>query len=119
MYEYRASLVRVVDGDTMELVVDLGFHITHTIMVRLLDIDTPETRGVQKTQGRAATQSAIDWFEMNDDQLYVQTKKTGKYGRWLARIFRSIRSDDQKDEDKIDYLHDHLIDNGWEKHRFF
>lgn len=112
MYEYRASLVRVVDGDTMELVVDLGFHIKHTVMVRLLDIDTPEVRGIQKVRGRAATESAIDWFEMNNDQLYVKTKKTGKYGRWIARIFR-------KNGDTLDYLHAHLIDNGWEKHRFF
>ena len=42
MYEYRAKLKRVVDGDTVDFVVDLGFHVHTTIRTRLLGVDTPE-----------------------------------------------------------------------------
>ncbi|GAG20500.1 unnamed protein product, partial [marine sediment metagenome] len=45
MYTYRAKLDRVVDGDTVDLFVDLGFNICIKDRFRLLGIDTPELRG--------------------------------------------------------------------------
>ena len=42
MYTYRAKLVKVVDGDTVDLDVDLGFHTTLRIRGRLIGVDTPE-----------------------------------------------------------------------------
>lgn len=111
MFTYRSKLVKIIDGDTVDLDVDLGFNITHRIRVRLADIDTPEVRGWQKQYGLAATDAALDWFEESEDQLYVETEKTGKYGRWLARIYR-------ENQGQKSYLHDHLIDGGWEKDNF-
>ena len=111
-YTYPCKVVKVVDGDTMDLDVDLGFHIVHRIRVRLADIDTPEVRGWQKDFGLQASEAALYWLEFSDKQLYVETKKTGKYGRWLGRIFR------WRDEHCREYLHDYLIDCGWEKDRF-
>jgi len=111
MYEYACKLVKIVDGDTMDLDVNLGFHVTHRIRVRLSDIDTPEVTGWQRDCGLAATEAALEWFQGSDELLYVATQKTGKYGRWLARIFRYHNGEPT-------YLNDHLINGGWEKDRF-
>ena len=111
MYIYKTKLIRVIDGDTMDLSVDLGFNIIHNIRVRLLDIDTPEVRGVQKPHGLAAKEAAKDWFDSIDKELLVETTKTGKYGRWLARIF-------YKENDVSFFLHDYLDDLGFRKENF-
>lgn len=86
MYRYHATLVRIIDGDTLDLSVDLGFRIKQQIRVRLADIDAPEIRGEHKEAGRAA----VRWLsrELNrPEQLIVETRKTGKYGRWLATLY--------------------------------
>lgn len=44
MYIYNASLIRIVDGDTIEAMVDLGFFTWKKVTIRLYGIDTPETR---------------------------------------------------------------------------
>ena len=113
MYIYKIKLTRVIDGDTMDLSVDLGFNIVHNIRVRLLDIDTPEVRGEQKPHGLAAKEAAKLWFDDTDKQLFVETTKTGKYGRWLARIFYR----ENGDSDKVS-LHDYLKDLGFEKRNY-
>tara|TARA_R100000306_G_C4342621_1_gene126024 strand:- start:466 stop:768 length:303 start_codon:yes stop_codon:yes gene_type:complete len=83
---YRAKVIRAVDGDTVDLDVDLGFHINIRIRTRLLGVDTPE-RGHQDFA--KATNILIDLLnEQKDEEGYVtiQTEKTGKYGRWLVNI---------------------------------
>ena len=98
MYEYKAKCLRVVDGDTFEMDVDLGFHVHIVEKVRLLDIDTPETHGRKKgspeyNHGNAAKSAVIGmvWPNgvMRDPvQLTLRTRrdKTGKYGRFLADV---------------------------------
>lgn len=49
MYEYKAKLGRVVDRDTLDLIIDVGFKITTNQRIRLAHIDTPETYRVKKT----------------------------------------------------------------------
>jgi len=44
LYEYNAIIENIVDGDTFDVNIDLGFDIWHKIRVRLLDVDTPECR---------------------------------------------------------------------------
>lgn len=88
LWHYRCELVRVVDGDTIDLDVDLGFYMTARIRVRLLDIDTPEMRGAERPDGLKAKEFVEEWFRQAED-LVVQTRKTGKYGRWLADIWRT------------------------------
>ena len=48
LYEYRAELKRVVDGDTYDFTVDLGFRVSKDIRIRMLGVDTAETYGVKK-----------------------------------------------------------------------
>ncbi len=84
MYEYKARLGRVVDGDTVDLIVDLGFHISAHHRFRVAGIDTPEVRGPEKIAGKAAKQWVIEYLTGKD--LIVESKKTGKYGRWIGKI---------------------------------
>ena len=48
MYEYRAKVLRIIDGDTLKLEIDLGLKTSTKQKVRLAGIDTPETYGVKK-----------------------------------------------------------------------
>jgi len=97
MYEYRAKLDRVVDGDTVDVIIDLGFGITLGSdklpkRVRLYGINTPETRTrdlAEKALGLAAKARVEELLA--DGQLIVRTQKdnTGKYGRLLGEIINS------------------------------
>ncbi|RLB39821.1 MAG: nuclease [Deltaproteobacteria bacterium] len=97
MYRYKAKVVRVVDGDTLDLAVSLGFKINIGIRARLYGVDTPETYGVKHdsdeyAKGLAAKQFVESWLvDHGHDVLIVSHdgKKLGKgkYGRWIAEIF--------------------------------
>ena len=85
MWEYRAKVRRVVDGDTIDLVVDCGFNIAHYLRARLARVDAWEKRGVEREKGKLATAfveselAGLDW-------ITVRTKKRGKYGRYITEI---------------------------------
>ena len=86
MYEYFAKVVKVVDGDTVDLLIDLGFNISTKIRGRLANVNTPE-RG--HTDWHYATHTCATLLEENTDEngyVYVTTTKTGKYGRWIVDI---------------------------------
>ena len=85
-HQYWAQLVRVVDGDTVELNVDLGFYVSITISARLLRVDTPE-RGEEGFEEANATCAAL-LEEAADAEgwLLIRTERTGKFGRWLVDI---------------------------------
>ena len=89
MYEYRARVTRVIDGDTVEAEIDLGFHVTFTVTLRLAGINAPETKGTDRPRGLAATRyldSLITDLTGGTRELTVRTQKdvTEKYGRYLA-----------------------------------
>ena len=102
LWQYRANVERIVDGDTIDLRIDLGFGLSLTgdeARVRLRHIDTAETYGVSKDSeeyatGKRHTEFVEEWVaEAGDAEwpLFVQTEKDderGKYGRWLAIIHR-------------------------------
>lgn len=104
MFEYRCKLDRVVDGDTVDLVIDLGFHISIKERFRLAKIDAPESRTLnreEKKKGLASTaflEGLLDTISMK-----VKTDKDtkGKYGRWIGTIFVS-ESEDPKLLDWVD-----------------
>jgi len=83
---FRGKIVRVVDGDTVDLDVDLGFHVHTKIRCRLVGVDTPE-RGHRDWE-RATFVFANLMHENLDEEgyLYFTCHKTGKYGRWLIDI---------------------------------
>ena len=91
MYEYEILKVeRVVDGDTVDVIVDLGFEIFRRERIRLQGVDTPEsaTRDLrEKTLGLATKAFVSEWCG-KQKRLVAQTVKdeNEKYGRFLARI---------------------------------
>ena len=92
LYHYRARCLRVVDGDTLDLEISLGLNTYVRERVRLFGINTPETYGVKKgsqeyLDGMAAKMAVFDLVV--DRDLWVETvkDKTGKYGRYLARVY--------------------------------
>jgi len=87
MYEYNAKCIRVVDGDTISVMADLGFSIFKKVMVRLDGIDTPETRTrdkEEKKRGLAAKARLQDIMDLNDNVLLLRVNGIGKYGRALG-----------------------------------
>ena len=91
MYEYGCTVTRVVDGDTIDVIIDLGFSILHKCRVRLYGIDTPESRTRdkdEKVRGKLAGKYLKDAID-NGDTIVLQTKmkdSKGKFGRVLANI---------------------------------
>ena len=90
MYTYNAKLVRVVDGDTVDLKIDLGFDIWINERVRLKDIDAPEvrTRDLQeKEKGLQAKAFVEEQFEKHGEDVIVHTiYNRGKYGRTIGDV---------------------------------
>ena len=86
MYEYSATLIKIVDGDTVDVLIDLGFNITKKERVRLLGIDTPESATkdlAEKKLGIEAKEYITQWF-MKNTPFRLQTTKDDKYGRILG-----------------------------------
>lgn len=89
MYEYRATITRVIDGDTVEAHVDLGFAVSVVERFRLYGINAPEVKGASREDGLAATEclkTLIAKHTENSGALTIQTRKDKqeKYGRYLA-----------------------------------
>lgn len=88
---YGAKIEKVIDGDTVDLSVDLGFDIHHKIRVRLYGVDTPESRTVNKAEkeaGLKAKEFVKTWAETHSTVLIETVKdKNEKYGRVLAKIY--------------------------------
>ena len=90
MYEYGCEVTRVVDGDTVDAIIDLGFDVSYKSRVRLYGIDTPESRTRdldEKARGKLAGKFLSDAI-LHADNLIIQTKldKKGKFGRVLGVI---------------------------------
>ncbi|MEK9918728.1 MAG: thermonuclease family protein [Pelagibacteraceae bacterium] len=89
MYMYNCKLVRVIDGDTVELDIDLGFAVTLRERVRLEGVNTPEIRGrAAESAGFEAKAFVEDWFASWKKFEYWSNKynKHDKYGRSLGTI---------------------------------
>jgi micrococcal nuclease len=90
VWEYRARPVRVVDGDTLDLEVDLGFTVFILVRVRLAGLDCPEVHGATRVRGIRASAETAQWVGDRDGPwpLLLRTDKGDKYGRWLGTILR-------------------------------
>ena len=112
MYEYKATLDRVVDGDTMDLIIDMGFKMTTNQRIRLANINTPETYGQQHDTeeykaGMKAKNFVIKRLSENDNIVRIETSKlTGKYGRYIGVIWLA---------DSETSLNDELVQKGFAK----
>jgi len=92
MYEYAIKeIVRVVDGDTVDIVIDLGFNLSKKERVRLAGIDSPESRTKDLEEKKMGLESKEFLKRRLEDGrvsgLRVKTEKDGKYGRMLGWIY--------------------------------
>lgn len=113
MFEYACKIENVVDGDTLDIVMDLGFNIILRERVRLLGVNTPEVFGPKACDaGKAASAFTKQWVADQQTKsghfLYTSDKYNAreKYGRCLGRI--SFVS-----EAGVEVLNDALIAKGW------
>ena len=90
MFQYKATITDIIDGDTFDMDIDLGFHIHIHERVRLLDIDTPEKFGAEKELGLILRQYAI--YNFLGKEVVIKSEKantaadTDSFGRWLVRV---------------------------------
>ena len=90
MYEYNCKLLRVVDGDTVDVLIDLGFSTYQKHRVRLLNIDAPENRTrdlEEKKRGIASAKFLEGTLEERKLKIRTKLDKRGKYGRTLGTLF--------------------------------
>lgn len=98
MYEYNLKLTRVIDGDTIEGMVDLGFGIHMKKKIRLLGINAPETklqrkiknvmeREKEKQMGLMAKAKLRELLKGQKITIKTELDKTGKFGRVLGTLY--------------------------------
>jgi len=110
MYEYRIrKVLKVVDGDTIDVDIDLGFNITYYQRVRLAGIDTPESRTTDKKEKELGLEVKEKLKKAIDaaSKVIIKTEKpdsSEKYGRILGWVFL--------DDNKVS-INQTLIDEGY------
>jgi micrococcal nuclease len=113
MYHYKAKVERIVDGDTIDVVIDLGFKITTFQRIRMAKINTPETFNVKKDseeylKGLASKQYVEQRIAANNNEIELETEKvTEKYGRYIGTIWLA---------DSTTSLNDELVEKGLAKY---
>lgn len=105
MYNYKAKIIDVYDGDTVTAMVDLGFLHFQEMKLRLYGIDTPELRGPEREQGIIVRDILREMILNKEVTIRSYKDKQGKYGRYLANIIT---------EDGLE-VNQWLIDNGHAK----
>ena len=117
MYEYKIhSVDRIIDGDTIDVTIDLGFDILFKTRVRLYGINTPESRTrdlEEKKLGLAAKErlsEVLNHATHMRHHLLLQTKEKGKFGRYLGIIIiQDSRPDHTEDRTNVNQL---LVEEG-------
>tara|TARA_Y100000389_G_C17262858_1_gene413897 strand:+ start:395 stop:739 length:345 start_codon:yes stop_codon:yes gene_type:complete len=90
MYIYNAKCVKVVDGDTIDATIDLGFDTWKKIRIRLVGMNAPESRTrdlEEKAKGLAAKSFLKDLLDEHQNNFILHSQGVGKYGRCLGNIF--------------------------------
>ena len=100
MYEYRCTVVKIIDGDTVDVDIDLGFGVwMKKQRIRLYGIDTPESRTRDLEEKKYGLAAKDFMTEMLDDDggitLKTHKDKEGKFGRILGELWRTTDYADQ------------------------
>ena len=101
MHTYKCTILRVVDGDTVDVDIDLGFGVwMRKERIRVLGIDTPESRTRDKTEkvyGNLAKEFVKDFLPIGSKQTLITEKdKTGKFGRILGKFLVYDKKEDRE-----------------------
>jgi len=95
MYKYKATILKVIDGDTVKLKIDLGFKMYWICNCRLAEINAPE---IDSEQGKQSKKYLSDILPI-DTEIQIESIRLDKYGRPLVKIHL-----------KDLYINEHLID---------
>jgi len=90
LYRYKAEMLRVIDGDTIDAKIALGFDIYAHKRIRFFGIDTPESRTrdlEEKKRGLAAKARVKEILQENNNKFSFKSHEAGKFGRCLGEIF--------------------------------
>ena len=90
MYIYEAKVIRVIDGDTIDALIDIGFSVWVKKRIRFYGINTPESRTkdlIEKQKGLASKERLIELLETNENKFKIKSHGVGKYGRCLGELF--------------------------------
>ena len=122
-YIYKAKLDRVVDGDTVDALIDVGFDIWFKKRIRFKGVDTWEsrTRNLEEKalglKAKARTKALLEKVSSNPGYFRIKSYGLGKYGRVLAEVF--IMDKDGKqwnvNETLISEGHAYIYDGGKKK----
>lgn len=117
-YWYTAKVLKVVDGDTFDVLIDLGFNIHHKARIRLYGVNTPESRTkdlAEKELGLKAKSFTADWLDSHQT-IFIKTiaDKNEKYGRTLAQVY----SDTNVDDPKTACLNTDIVEAGYARSYF-
>lgn len=85
MYEYKSIVKKIVDADTIDVEIDLGFKMKTEQRLRLARIDAWEVRGEERVKGLKAKEFVLNVIPVGT-VVKVRTEKTGKYGRYIAEV---------------------------------
>ena len=102
-YIYKAKITNVVDGDTVDMQVDLGFHTYIRGRFRLARIDTPELNSTSVEERIKAKEAKEYMMQYLDKNVVIKSSKKDKYGRFLAEIYL---------ENNSVSINDALVQNG-------
>jgi micrococcal nuclease len=89
MYRYNAKVVKVIDGDTIDAEIDLGFSVKIKKRIRLAGIDAPESRTrnlAEKKQGLASKARLKELLEGSANEFELESTELGKYGRVIGKL---------------------------------
>lgn len=89
MYEYEGTCLRVIDGDTIEAKVDLGFYVSTVKTIRIRGIDCPEVRTknlAEKRKGIRARGRVVELLDENKLKFKLISHSIGKYGRVVGDV---------------------------------
>lgn len=87
MYTYKATIINIVDGDTVDAIIDMGFKIHTTQRLRLNRIDTEEMHDANLEKRKLAIE-AKEYLRntLLNKEVIIETRKSDSFGRWLAEI---------------------------------
>jgi len=110
LYHYSAKVTRVVDGDTIDVILDLGFDVSLKARVRFFGIDAPESRtrdAEEKMRGLESKAYVQNWIDGHDDKVIIETSidERGKFGRVLGRVLCP--------DDECECLNDDMVEYGY------
>ncbi|MES2677707.1 MAG: DUF1016 N-terminal domain-containing protein [Pseudomonadota bacterium] len=108
-YLYQAKVIKVIDGDTLNLYIDLGFDIHKNQRIRLACVDCPEITTKAGKEAQTFVQQKLTTL----NSLMIQTQKADIYGRYIAHIFydpTNKKSPAQIFESGV-YLNEELLQN--------